>query len=62
MIDSFNFGKYVNRSLSHNDTPYDNTFAEASFKTIKTEFINEHVLPAKMLLILNYLIIRIGFI
>lgn len=30
----------IDRSLSHKGTPYDNAVAEATFKTIKTEFVN----------------------
>ncbi len=29
----------VKRSLSHKGTPYDNAVAEATYKTIKTEFV-----------------------
>lgn len=33
----------IERSLSEKGTPYDNAVAEATFKTIKTEFINGRV-------------------
>ncbi|SFK74439.1 putative transposase [Marinilactibacillus piezotolerans] len=33
----------IKRSLSNKGTPYDNAVAEATFKTIKTEFINGRV-------------------
>ena len=33
----------IERSLSHKGTPYDNAVAEATFKTIKTEFIQGKV-------------------
>jgi putative transposase len=35
----------IKRSLSHKGTPYDNAVAEATFKTIKTEFISGRVFP-----------------
>jgi len=35
----------INRSLSHKGTPYDNAVAEATFKTIKTEFVSGRVFP-----------------
>jgi putative transposase len=33
----------IERSLSNKGTPYDNAVAEATFKTIKTEFVNDRV-------------------
>ena len=30
------------RSLSHKGTPYDKAVAEATYKTIKTEFVYQH--------------------
>lgn len=35
----------INRFLSHKGTPYDNAVAEATFKTIKTEFVSGRVFP-----------------
>ena len=32
----------IQRSLSHKGTPYDNAVAEATYKTIKTEFVHQH--------------------
>ncbi len=32
----------IQRSLSHKGTPYDNAVAEATYKTIKTEFVYQH--------------------
>ena len=34
---------HIKRSLSHKGTPYDNAVAEATYKTIKTEFVYQHV-------------------
>ena len=31
----------ITRSLSHKGTPYDNAVAEATYKTIKTEFVSQ---------------------
>lgn len=31
----------IKRALSHKDTPYDNAVAEATFKTIKFEVLNQ---------------------
>ncbi len=39
VLDVFN----IQRSLSHKGCPYDNAVAEATFKVIKTEFINNRV-------------------
>ena len=41
-LDVFN----IERSLSEKGSPYDNAIAEATFKTIKTEFINDTVFPS----------------
>ncbi|MFT9427962.1 MAG: IS3 family transposase [Sporolactobacillus sp.] len=41
---------HINRSLSHKGTPYDNAVAEATFKTIKTEFISGRVFPSQHVL------------
>ncbi|WP_018923921.1 IS3 family transposase, partial [Salsuginibacillus kocurii] len=35
----------IERSLSHKGTPYDNAVAEATFKTIKTEFVHNQTFP-----------------
>ncbi|MFC0015348.1 transposase, partial [Allobacillus sp. GCM10007490] len=37
----------IKRSLSEKGTPYDNAVAEATFKTIKTEFINGRVFESQ---------------
>ena len=37
----------IDRSLSHKGTPYDNAVAEATFKTIKTEFVNGTVFSSQ---------------
>ncbi|MBP3041801.1 IS3 family transposase, partial [Bacillaceae bacterium Marseille-Q3522] len=42
------------RSLSHKGTPYDNAVAEATFKTIKTEFISNRVFPNQQVLDLEF--------
>ncbi|HCX5354410.1 TPA: transposase, partial [Escherichia coli] len=44
-------GKHqIKRSLSHKGNPYDNAVAEATFKILKTELINEtHFLTLKQL-------------
>jgi putative transposase len=41
---------HIKRSLSHKGTPYDNAVAEATFKPIKTEFINGRVFPSQHVL------------
>ncbi|WP_438271016.1 IS3 family transposase [Sporolactobacillus mangiferae] len=41
---------HIGRSLSHKGTPYDNAVAEATFKTIKTEFISNRVFPSQQVL------------
>lgn len=33
----------ITRSLSHKGCPYDNAVAEATFKTIKTEFVKNEI-------------------
>ncbi|HET7818916.1 MAG TPA: IS3 family transposase [Bacteroidia bacterium] len=37
----------IDRSLSNKGTPYDNAVAEATFKTIKTEFVNGNVFSSQ---------------
>jgi putative transposase len=37
----------IERSLSDKGTPYDNAVAEATFKTIKTEFVSGHVFSSQ---------------
>ena len=37
----------IDRSLSNKGTPYDNAVAEATFKTIKTEFVNGTVFSSQ---------------
>src|SRR5690625_75558 len=37
----------IERSLSEKGTPYDNAVAEATFKTIKTEFVNGSIFPCQ---------------
>lgn len=37
----------IERSLSEKGTPYDNAVAEATFKTIKTEFVNNEVFTSQ---------------
>lgn len=37
----------IARSLSGKGTPYDNAVAEATFKTIKTEFVNDRVFDSQ---------------
>lgn len=37
----------IRRSLSEKGTPYDNAVAEATFKTIKTEFVSGRVFPSQ---------------
>jgi transposase InsO family protein len=37
----------IERSLSEKGTPYDNAVAEATFKTIKTEFVHGRVFPSQ---------------
>lgn len=37
----------IDKSLSHKGMPYDNAFAEATFKTIKTEFVNGTVFSSQ---------------
>lgn len=37
----------IERSLSEKGTPYDNAVAEATFKTIKTEFVSGRVFPSQ---------------
>lgn len=41
---------HINRSLSHKGTPYDNAVAEATFKIIKTEFVNNQIFPSQQVL------------
>nr|WP_286641847.1 IS3 family transposase [Spiroplasma ixodetis] len=41
MIDKLLLAFNINRSLSKKGCPYDNAVAEATFKTFKTEFIND---------------------
>ncbi|WP_286642511.1 IS3 family transposase [Spiroplasma ixodetis] len=41
MIDKLLLAFNINRSLSKKGCPYDNAIAEATFKTFKTEFIND---------------------
>ena len=40
----------IERSLSDKGTPYDNAVAEATFKTIKTEFVQGRVFPSQQAL------------
>jgi len=40
----------IKRSLSEKGTPYDNAVAEATFKTIKTEFVNGTTFPSQQVL------------
>src|SRR5699024_9736270 len=40
----------IERSLSEKGSPYDNAVAEATFKTIKTEFVNGTVFPNQQVL------------
>lgn len=37
----------IERSLSEKGSPYNNSVAEATFKTIKTEFINGAIFPCQ---------------
>ena len=39
ILDTFN----IERSLSMKGCPYDNAVAEATYKVIKTEFVNQHL-------------------
>ncbi len=41
---------HIGRSLSHKGMPYDNAAREATFKTIKTEFISNRVFPNQQVL------------
>ncbi|GAE94699.1 mobile element protein [Gracilibacillus boraciitolerans JCM 21714] len=50
----------IERSLSEKGTPYDNAVAEATFKTIKTEFVKGTFLLTNTNLTLNFLIMFIG--
>jgi len=52
----------IDRSLSEKDSPYDNAVAEATFKSIKTEFVYGRVFFANKNLILIFLITLIGLI
>lgn len=45
LIDQALDGFGIERSLSEKGTPYDNAVAEATFKTIKTEFVSGRVFP-----------------
>jgi len=40
----------IERSLSEKGSPYDNAVAEAMFKTIKTEFVNDTIFPCQQAL------------
>lgn len=50
MIDEALETFHIQRSLNHKGTPYDNTIAEATFKTIETGFISGHVFPNQQVL------------